>query len=97
VAGPQETLESKGFRRSRTKMEYIRCDFGTTTHEEGNVSLEGQVMPRKDTFRWLGSMLQRYKDIDEDVSHRIKGTYPMRKTPFVHMHKVNLDPSSNDL
>ena len=26
----RETLESKGFRLSRTKTEYIRCDFGTT-------------------------------------------------------------------
>ena len=30
----RETLESKGFRLSRTKTEYIRCDFGTTTQEE---------------------------------------------------------------
>jgi hypothetical protein len=68
----QETLESKGFRLSRTKTEYMRCDFGTTTHEEGNVNLEGQVVPRKDTFRYLGSMLRQDEDIDEDVSHRIK-------------------------
>ena len=27
---------------------------------------------RKDTFRYLGSMLQRDGDIDEDVNHRIK-------------------------
>ena len=54
----QETLESKGFRLSRTKTEYMRCDFGTTTtQEEEDVSLEGQVVPRKDTFRYLGSML----------------------------------------
>jgi hypothetical protein len=36
----------------------MRCDFGTTTYEEGDVSLEGQVVHRKDTFRYLGSMLQ---------------------------------------
>ena len=65
-------MESKGFRLSRTKTEYMRCDFGTTTREEEDVSLEGQVVPRKDTFRYLGSMLQRDGDIDEDVSHRIK-------------------------
>ena len=29
-------------------------------------------MPKKDTFRYLGSMLQRDGDIDADVSHRIK-------------------------
>jgi hypothetical protein len=35
--------------------------FGTT-HEEGDVSLEGQVVQvvlRKDTFWYLGSMLER--------------------------------------
>ena len=35
----QETLESKGFRLSRTKIEYMRCDFGTTTREE-----EGKIL-----------------------------------------------------
>jgi hypothetical protein len=45
----------------------MRCDFDTTP-KEWDVSLEGQVVPRKDTFRYLGSMLQRDKDIDEDVS-----------------------------
>jgi hypothetical protein len=29
-------------------------------------------VPRKDTFRYLGSMLQRDGDIDKDVSHIIK-------------------------
>ena len=57
---------------SKTKTEYIRCDFGGAAQEEGDVSLEGQVVPKKDTFRYLGSMLQRDRDIDADVSHRIK-------------------------
>ena len=38
------------FRLSRTKTEYMRCDFGTTTQEEEDISLEGQVVSRKDTF-----------------------------------------------
>ncbi|WVZ91450.1 hypothetical protein U9M48_037618, partial [Paspalum notatum var. saurae] len=40
--------------------------------EAGDVSLEGQIVPKKDTFRYLGSMLQRDGDVDEDVNHRIK-------------------------
>jgi hypothetical protein len=48
----------------------MRYDFGTTISEDGDVSLGGQIVPKKDTLRYLGSMLQR--DIDEDVSHRIK-------------------------
>jgi hypothetical protein len=50
----------------------MRCGFGTTISEDGDVSLGGHVVPKKDTFRYLGSMLQRDGDIDEDVSHRTK-------------------------
>ena len=69
----RKTVKLKGFRLSRTKTEYMRCAFSTTKHEEeGDVSLDGQVVPKKDTFRYLGSMLQKDGDIDEDVNHRIK-------------------------
>ena len=50
----------------------MRCDFGGVVQEERDVSLESQVMPKKDTFWYLGSMLQRDGDIDADVGHRIK-------------------------
>jgi hypothetical protein len=30
------------------------------------------VVSKKDIFHYLGSMLQKNRDIDEDVSHRIK-------------------------
>jgi hypothetical protein len=50
----------------------MKCDFSATTQEEGNIRLDGQVVPKKDTFLYLGSMLQKNGDIDEDVSHRIK-------------------------
>ena len=53
----RQTLESKGFRLNRTKTEYMKCDFGGATQEEGDVNLEGQVVPKKDIFRYLGSML----------------------------------------
>ena len=68
----RQTLESKGFKLSRSKTEYMKCAFSATGHEEGDVRLDGQVVPKKDTFRYLGSMLQKDGDIDEDVSHRIK-------------------------
>jgi hypothetical protein len=65
-------LEAKGFRLSRPKTEYIKCDFSATTQEEGDVRLDGQMVPKRDTFRYLGSMLQKDGDIDENLSHRIK-------------------------
>jgi hypothetical protein len=64
-------LEAKGFRLSRFKIEYMKCDFSATMQEEGDVRLECQVVPKKDTFRYLGLMLQKDGDIDENVSHII--------------------------
>ena len=45
----------------------MRCGFSTTRHEE-KVSPDGQVVPQKDTFRYLGSILQKDGGIDEDVN-----------------------------
>jgi len=42
-------LESKGFRISRTKTEYMRCNFGTARQEAGDVSLEIKC-PRRILF-----------------------------------------------
>jgi hypothetical protein len=66
------TLEAKVFRLSKSKTEYMKCDFSAITQEEGDIRLDGQVVPKKDSFRYLGSMLQKDGDIDKDVSHRIK-------------------------
>jgi hypothetical protein len=71
----RRTLEAKGFRLSRSKTEYMKCDFNATTQEEVDVRLDGQAVPKKDTFHNLGSMLQKNGDIDEDVSHRIKADW----------------------
>jgi hypothetical protein len=37
----RRTLEAKGFRRSRSKTEYMKCDFSATIQEEGDVRLDG--------------------------------------------------------
>jgi hypothetical protein len=43
-------LEAKDFRLNRSKTEYMKCNFSATTKEEGDVRLDGQVVPKKDTF-----------------------------------------------
>jgi hypothetical protein len=58
--------------RQMSKIEYMKCDFSATTQEKGDVRLDSQVVPKKDIFCYLGSMLQKDGDIDEDVSYRIK-------------------------
>ena len=46
-------------------------EFSATRQEETDVSLEGQVVTKKDNFCYLGLMLQKDGDIDKDVRHRI--------------------------
>jgi hypothetical protein len=36
------------------------------------VSLDGRVVPINDSFWYLGSMLQSDREIDEDISHKIR-------------------------
>jgi hypothetical protein len=50
-------LETKGFKLSRSKTEYMKCNFSATTQKEGDVKLDGQMVPKKDIFHYLGSML----------------------------------------
>jgi hypothetical protein len=37
----RRTLETRGFRLSRSKTDYMKCDFSATTQEEGDVRLDG--------------------------------------------------------
>jgi retron-type reverse transcriptase len=41
----RQTLESKG-----SKIKYMRCRFSEDNSDDGNVSLDGQVVPINDTF-----------------------------------------------
>ena len=36
----------------------MMCDFSATRHEGGDISLDGQVVVQKDTFRYLGSVFR---------------------------------------
>ncbi|KAG5614625.1 hypothetical protein H5410_014449, partial [Solanum commersonii] len=68
----RQALESKGFRLSRTKTEYLRCKFSDGV-EEANVEvrLATQIIPKRESFKYLGSVIQGSGDIDDDVTHRI--------------------------
>ncbi|XP_070039069.1 uncharacterized protein [Nicotiana tomentosiformis] len=49
----RHTLESKGFKLSRTKTEYLECRFSDGTHEaDVDVNLDTQVIPKKGSFKY---------------------------------------------
>ncbi|KAF3658908.1 putative zinc finger CCCH domain-containing protein 4-like [Capsicum annuum] len=68
----RQTLESKGFRLSRTKTKYLECKFSDSRQEEKVVmKLDSQAVCKRDSFKYLGFTIQGNGEIDEDVSHRI--------------------------
>ncbi|XP_070054032.1 uncharacterized protein [Nicotiana tomentosiformis] len=67
-----QILESKGFKLSRTKTEYLKYKFsGAAEGVEGEVRLDSQVIPRSRSFKYLGSIIHGDGEIDEDVTHHI--------------------------
>ncbi|PHT51814.1 hypothetical protein CQW23_06276 [Capsicum baccatum] len=68
----RQTLESKGFQLSRTKMEYLECKFSNMSQEDGVVvKLDSQAIQKRESFKYLGSIIQGNGEIDEDITHRI--------------------------
>ncbi|XP_070009001.1 uncharacterized protein [Nicotiana sylvestris] len=66
----RQALESKGFRLNRTKTEYLECKFGAEPAEMGvEVRLDSQVIPKRSSFKYLGSVIQGIGEIGEDVTH----------------------------
>nr|XP_009775659.1 PREDICTED: uncharacterized protein LOC104225533 [Nicotiana sylvestris] len=69
----RHTLESKGFKLSRTKTGYLKGKFaGVTQEANGDVRLDTQVIPRRESFKYLGFIIQSGWKIDEDVTHCIR-------------------------
>nr|XP_009599585.1 uncharacterized protein LOC104095213 [Nicotiana tomentosiformis] len=69
----RQTLESKGFKLSRTKTKYLECKFCDGTHEaDVEVKLDAQVIPKRESFKYLGSIIQGNREIDEEIAHRIE-------------------------
>lgn len=60
----------KGFRRTKTKTKYIRCDLRTTAHEKG-ISLESQIVSKNNLLIFNINATEK-RDNDIDVSHKIK-------------------------
>ena len=68
-----EDLESKGFKISHTKAEYMLCNFsGHKERDETTVRIEDHEIQQSASFRYLGSIISKNEEIDEDVKHMIK-------------------------
>lgn len=68
----RSTLESTGFRISKRKTEYMHFMFSQHEKSEVEVRLVGIAVPKCNQFRFLGSLFQENRMINEDVIPRIK-------------------------
>jgi len=66
------SLESRGFRLSRSKTKNLRCGFSGLEKDGGEVTMSGVVVPSVEKFKYLGLIVEERKDIDEDISHHIR-------------------------
>ncbi|VFQ71539.1 unnamed protein product [Cuscuta campestris] len=65
-------LETKGFKISRNKTEYMECRFsGWKTESEVEVRIDSHLVPKVDRFRYLGSVIQADGELDGNVGHRV--------------------------
>jgi len=53
-------------------MEYLHCHFSGRIEQEGDITLDGRVIPKVAKFKYLGLIIQQNGDIDVDISHRIR-------------------------
>ncbi|KAJ8704761.1 hypothetical protein PYW08_012081 [Mythimna loreyi] len=65
-----QRLESVGLKLSRTKTEYLFCDFGGLSSPVP-IALVGTPIPICSDFKYPGSLIQGNGEIDRDVAHRI--------------------------
>ena len=69
----RKALEFKGFKVNRRKTEYMNCNFNRHIERaETTVRIEDLEIPQSDSFRYLGSIISKDGEIDENGEHRIK-------------------------
>ena len=68
-----EGLESNCFKINHIKIEYIDYNFnGHIQRDETTVRIETQEIPQRDSLYYLGLIISKDEEINEDIKHRIK-------------------------
>lgn len=64
-------LEDHGLRVSESKTEYMYLPFSDPQAPTPDIMINGKVMPKCKSFKYLGSIINQTGSCDEDVNHRI--------------------------
>ena len=66
-------MESNGLRLSRSKTEYMTCNFAQSSEDDGQeVRIGTQAITQKENFKYLGAIIRKDGDVESDVIHRIQ-------------------------
>jgi len=69
----KNTLESRSFKLSTLKIKYMECKCSENiSMDDVMIKFKDQVTLRKDQFKYLGSIIQKYEENTEDVTCIIK-------------------------
>jgi len=69
----RQALEAYGFRLSRSKTEYMECNFSKRISRSTlEVKFGDHIIPQVTRFKYLGSIVQNDGEIEADVSYRIQ-------------------------
>jgi len=68
----RHALKSRGFKISRSKTKYLYYCFSRREDAEGEVIIDGMTILKVEKFKYLGSIIQQNRNINEDVNQRIK-------------------------
>ena len=64
-------LEDHGLRVSQSKTEYMFLPFSDPQAPSPDIMINGNVMPKCTSFKYLGSIINKTGSCDEDVNHRV--------------------------
>ncbi|XP_070041089.1 uncharacterized protein [Nicotiana tomentosiformis] len=75
------------------KVEYLECKFSEGMHEaKVDVKLDSQVIPKRDSFKYLRSVIQGNKEIGEDFPNRIEAGWMKWRLTYGVLCDKNMPP-----
>ena len=86
----RQTLDSRGFRLSRLKTEYLKCEFSSIGGDEGEIIMGGAVIPRIQKFKYLGLIMEENENIDDDIQD-IEDSLILQQMSFSCDHEENAE------
>ena len=79
----RNTLESKGFKLSKTNIKHLECKFSEGEEElVWDITICNTAIPKVERFKYLDSIIQGNGEIDDDIGHRIRVEQQKWRCPF---------------